>query len=206
MDITPAQRERLLEAVCRSSERAGRLMAGLLRMARLGYEQALDLRPTDIVALCEEEAERARVDSPHLDIAATTVGPPLGEARVAADAIGEILANLVDNARRHARSRIEIRAQAGDGGVELRVIDDGPGLPEGQAESVFERFVSLDHAGGSGLGLAIGRELARSHGGDLTYEDKAFVLRLPCEMQPPEVGNDPAASVRREDPVPSLQP
>jgi PAS domain S-box-containing protein len=187
LDITPAQRERLLGAVCRESERAGRLMSGLLRMARLGHEEALELQPTDVVALCEQEAERARLESPNLAVTAHVEGPAFGPVLLAADVVSEILANLVDNARRHARSRIDISAQAGDHVVQLRVVDDGPGVPEGQTESVFERFVSLDNQGGSGLGLAIARELARAHGGDLTYEQGAFVLRLPAEL---EAGSD----------------
>ena len=183
-DITPAQQERLLEAVCRESERASRLMAGLLRMARLGQEQAREQQWTDVVAVCEEEADRGMLESPHLEIGARAIGPQLGLAWLSPDPIREILSNLVDNARRHAASRIEITAEAVGDGIELRVVDDGPGLPEGQAETVFERFVSLDHRGGSGLGLAIARELARTHGGDLTYEDRAFVLRLPCVVEP----------------------
>ena len=87
--------------------------------------------------------------------------------------------------------------QATDGGVELRVHDDGPGLPPDRAEAAFARFVSLDNRGGSGLGLAIGRELARTHGGDLTYDDGAFVLRLPAVFDPPEEdGTHPGAPAR----------
>lgn len=198
-EITPAQRDRLLEAVCRESERASRLMAGLLRMARLGQEQAREPQWTDVLALCEEEADRARLESPDLDIVARPAGPPFGLAWLTPDPVREILSNLVDNARRHARSRIEVTAEARGGGVELRVVDDGPGLPEGQADAVFERFVSLDHRGGSGLGLAIARELARTHGGDLTYEDRAFVLRLPCRIeaaQEPEAAAGPGHARR----------
>jgi signal transduction histidine kinase len=60
-------------------------------------------------------------------------------------------------------------------------VDDGPGLPERVAERAFDPFVVLDGHGGSGLGLAIARGIARAHGGDLTYEDGRFVLRLPAE-------------------------
>lgn len=198
-DITPDQRDRLLAAVCRESERASRLMAGLLRMARLGQEQAREAEWTDVPALCEEEADRARIESPQLDVVARTVGRPFGQAWLTPDPIREILSNLVDNARRHARSRIEIAVGAQGDGIEVRVSDDGPGLPEGQVEAVFERFVSLDHRGGSGLGLAIGRELARTHGGDLTWEDRSFVLRLPCEFEPvpqPEALAGPGRAAR----------
>ncbi|HUR18558.1 MAG TPA: HAMP domain-containing sensor histidine kinase [Acidimicrobiales bacterium] len=179
-NVTPGQRDHLLAAVVRDSERAGRLMAGLLRLARLGHPQALEVRPTDLVALCEEEADQARPDSPHLKITARAAeGPALGRPEVAADTVSEILANLVDNSRRHARSHIEIVVDRDDQWVRIRVLDDGPGLPEGQAEVAFDRFVSLDAQGGSGLGLAIARELARAQGGDLIYEAGEFMVTLP---------------------------
>ena len=187
--VTPAQHERLLDAMCRESERAGRLMAGLLRLARLGHEEALARQPTDVSALCERGAERARLDGSHLQITVTTVGAPGGRAHLAADAVGEILSNLLDNAVRHARSRIDISTRAGVGAVELRVVNDGPGIPDDQAEQLFQRFVSFDAKGGSGLGLAIGRELARAHGGDLTYESGVFVLRLACQIDPLDAGD-----------------
>lgn len=71
----------------------------------------------------------------------------------------------------------------------MRVADDGPGLPSEQAEVAFDRFVNLDGNGGSGLGLAIARELARAHGGDLIYEDGAFVVNLRWR---PGTATDPA--------------
>ncbi len=94
-------------------------------------------------------------------------------------AVREILAQLLDNARRHAFSRIVLSAAQAGGVVELRVGDDGVGLPAGLVERAFERFASLDGLGGAGLGLPIARDLARLHGGDLGYDDGVFVLRLP---------------------------
>jgi signal transduction histidine kinase len=89
-----------------------------------------------------------------------------------------VVGNLVDNARRHARS--EVRAwfvREGDDLV-LGIADDGAGIPEADRERVFERFVRLDEArardtGGTGLGLAISRELVRRRGGDLRLTDSA---------------------------------
>ena len=91
-----------------------------------------------------------------------------GHARGDAAAVGRVLRNLVDNAVRHAGSRVEV--VVADGSV--RVDDDGAGLDPGDRERVFERFVRLDEArqrdeGGSGLGLAIAREIAREQGGDV---------------------------------------
>jgi signal transduction histidine kinase len=81
-----------------------------------------------------------------------------------------IVANLVDNAVRHAATRVELSATDEDGFALLAVDDDGPGIPDADLERVFDRFTRLDAArdrdsGGSGLGLAIVRELTRRAGG-----------------------------------------
>lgn len=96
-----------------------------------------------------------------------------------------LLRNLVDNARRHAVSRVVVEVSAVDGWAVLSVTDDGPGIPEADRERVFDRFVRLDDArarddGGSGLGLAIVADIARAHGGTAAVEGGSrFVVRLP---------------------------
>jgi signal transduction histidine kinase len=82
-----------------------------------------------------------------------------------------VVGNLVDNARRHARSRVEVSFVREDEAV-LAVADDGAGVPAADRERVFDRFARLDDArardtGGTGLGLAISRELVRRRGGDI---------------------------------------
>ncbi len=103
-------------------------------------------------------------------------------------ALGQVVRNLLDNAVRHARSRVTVElhpAGPGGGEVVLVVSDDGPGIPPEERERVFERFVRLDEArardaGGSGLGLAIVRSVVEAHGGSVTVQDGArFVVRLP---------------------------
>ena len=172
------ERDRLLVDLVREVARASRLMAALLQMARMDQGEELAPAPCDLGALCRDEADRARVLAPDL---AVSVDVDVLPDRVNLDrnAIREVLANLLDNARRHARSSVRIRAAAEHGGVRIRVEDDGPGLAAGAEEQVFERFVSLDGKGGSGLGLPIARGLARAHGGDLVYEEGAFVLQVP---------------------------
>jgi len=61
------------------------------------------------------------------------------------------------------------------------VTDDGPGMDEATAERAFERFATFSAEHGAGLGLPIARGIVEAHGGDLVYEDKAFVIRLPVE-------------------------
>ena len=174
----PQDAERLMITMVRETSRASRLIASLLRMARLDQGVTAELAPVDLVRLCEDEVERLSLLSPDLDIRLETVGTP--HTQLVTDAAGceEVLANLGDNARRHARSAVRIRIEADADQTLVRVVDDGPGLRGEDRERVFERFVSLDGRGGSGLGLPIARGIARSLGGDLTYDD-GFVLAVP---------------------------
>ncbi|MGH8823342.1 MAG: ATP-binding protein, partial [Jiangellaceae bacterium] len=110
------------------------------------------------------------------------------------DALTRVVANLVDNAARHARAEVtvDLHGTPGDG-VTLTVTDDGPGIPTAARESVFERFTRLDEArsrdaGGTGLGLPIARELVRAHGGEIRLEDNGpgvrALVRLPAGSDP----------------------
>jgi two-component system osmolarity sensor histidine kinase EnvZ len=126
---------------------------------------------TDIAALLEDlkaDAEREGHD--------TTVamrGAPVVTVRP--DAFKRCIGNLVSNAARHG-SRIAITASRDERWLIVNVDDDGPGIPTDKRDDVFKPFVRLDEArnvdeGGSGLGLAIARDIARSHGGDVTLSD-----------------------------------
>ena len=88
-----------------------------------------------------------------------------------------MIRNLVDNAVRHANSRIAIEVGGGNGTAILTVSDDGPGIPPAERVRVFERFVRVDSdrsrsGGGAGLGLAIVAEVVAAHGGMVTIDDR----------------------------------
>lgn len=160
----------------------------LLTLARLDQGVAPEPVPTDLAALCHDEVERAASLAPHLTVACHDHDAAGANGPWWLDPSGtrEIVANLLDNARRHARSRIDVEVAVhprDDGSPErlaLRIADDGPGLPADAVDRIFERFVSLDGRGGSGLGLPIAQTLARAQGGELSYEDGSFVLELPA--------------------------
>ncbi len=175
---SPDDRDRLLLNVVRETSRASRVMTGLLRMARVDQGETLRYLPCDVVGLCAEEVERACSLAPDLEISVRSSTEPSYRPELDPNVVREILTNLLDNARRHAGQRIEVTVTPADDLVEIRVLDDGPGLCDDQVERVFERFVSLDGKGGSGLGLTIAKRLAEAHDGDLSYE-QGFVLRLP---------------------------
>ncbi|MCX4486619.1 HAMP domain-containing histidine kinase [Streptomyces anulatus] len=116
-----------------------------------------------------------------------------------------LLRNLIDNAARHATSRVRITVRNQLEHVELSVHDDGPGIPAEESERIFERFVRLDEArtrdhGGTGLGLPIARELAHRQRGSLVLVPSdlgaCFHLRIPRATP----GRPDAGTLRRDRP------
>jgi PAS domain S-box-containing protein len=172
--LEPEERDKLLATMVRETARSARLITGLLRMARIDSGEELPCEPVDVVAICTDEVERVRLRAPQLEM--TVSGDRTAIAAVDVLALREVVANLLDNARRFAISSVEVRTSTIGDSVEVRVTNDGPGVATDERGRIFERFVTLDGAG-SGLGLAIARGLARAMGGDLDY-DGSFVLRL----------------------------
>jgi two-component system osmolarity sensor histidine kinase EnvZ len=104
------------------------------------------------------------------------------------NAFKRAVANLVNNAARFS-THVTVSASKENGSLVVAVDDDGPGIPEAEREHVFRPFYRVDHArnqdsGSTGLGLAIARDIAHSHGGDITLDQSRLgglkaVLRVP---------------------------
>jgi signal transduction histidine kinase len=95
----------------------------------------------------------------------------------------QLMANLVQNALRHtpAQSRITVEARQGEGAAEVTIADDGPGIPAGEHERVFQRFYRLEASRstpGSGLGLSLVGAIAQLHGITIALSDNAPGLRV----------------------------
>jgi signal transduction histidine kinase len=173
-----ATRDELIAGIGVETARMGRLIASLLRIARLDQGELLSVVAADPAEVVTRELERARAAAPHLDIDAKMDLPPT--ARLDAEALAEIVGNLLDNARRHARRTIWVDVRHVDGVLRVEVADDGPGVPPERVVQVFERFVTLDGGGGVGLGLPIARALAEAHGGTVAYVAGHFVATVPA--------------------------
>ena len=109
---------------------------------------------------------------------------------VDAEELRRAVGNLVDNALRHARTRVEVAASADHDQAVISVSDDGPGIPPEDRERVFERFTRLDNArgrgsGGAGLGLAIVRELITRAGGTVVLAAPAPPWNTRAEVRLP---------------------
>jgi signal transduction histidine kinase len=110
--------------------------------------------------------------------------PPEITLRADARRLVQVVRNLVVNALAFAASSIEISAVSFEGGIEIRVGDDGPGVPPEHVNRIFDRFYRADPSrsrstGGAGLGLAIARQLVELHGGSIHYQRPAFIVVLP---------------------------
>jgi signal transduction histidine kinase len=88
--------------------------------------------------------------------------------------LAEVLGNLLDNARKWARSKVTVTARSAGVGVELAIEDDGPGISEADYARVMRRGTKLDESvPGSGLGLNITRAVVEAYGGKVGLERSA---------------------------------
>ena len=127
----------------------------------------------DVAALVRDEAARPR--RVPVDVVVEAAADDAGTVSVPgrADQLGRVIANLLDNACRHAGARVVASVVRRDGAVVVTVDDDGPGIPEADRQRVFERFTRLDPArarpehGGAGLGLALAKAVVERHRGTI---------------------------------------
>ncbi|MFC6087102.1 sensor histidine kinase [Sphaerisporangium aureirubrum] len=164
------------EGVLEDTLRLSRLAEGLLTLARLDERRRPHrAEPVDLGDLVASTAER--YDGAQVVVGAVEPAVVRGDAMD----LGRVVVNLLDNAVRHARSRVTVELRRRDRAMVV-VTDDGPGVPEADRERVFHRFTRLDDArssdeGGAGLGLAIVRETVLAHGGSVHLEDAGPGLR-----------------------------
>jgi signal transduction histidine kinase len=179
---TEGERVRASAVIAESADRMGRLLDTLLAQA------AQEVTEAPGQCLVDPVVRRALAESgiAGLDI---SVEVPAGlEVGASAEVLERILAPLLGNAGRYARSRVAVMAARVAGRVEIEVVDDGPGVPEEFRDHVFEpgrRADPQDGHAGAGLGLALARRLARAAEGDITLEEgrpggAAFLVVLPA--------------------------
>jgi len=182
----------LLTLVRRSVERLTRLASNLVFLGRMESGRVeLKKRRADVRAPVRTVAEDIRrVDAgANIEIVVDVPDAPI-EASVDGDRFIQILTNLLANAVRFAKKSVRVQLTEDGADLELRVEDDGPGIPEGALGKIFERFSRLDAPkSGTGLGLAIVRGVVDAHRGVVRAENlqdenpqitgARFVVRLP---------------------------
>jgi two-component system phosphate regulon sensor histidine kinase PhoR len=186
-------RKPFLDQVSDQADRLHALILDMLSLARIeSGEEMLDLEDvsmSDTVIDCLER-HRPRADAKSIELHAESPPSKL-KVRADAEALFQILDNLVDNAVKYTpeKGKIQVRWNAEGGYVSLQVQDTGPGIPERDLPRIFERFYRVDKArsrevGGTGLGLAIVKHLVQAMKGSIQASSQLgrgtiFTVRLP---------------------------
>lgn len=177
-----------LADIDREIDRLARLVTDLLDLARLDSKAGLELTQCDLVDLVCRVSSSLRplartkrielnVDCPNMLVVTADEGK-----------LYRAVLNVLDNAIKFAATKVEVTCEGGESAT-ICIEDDGPGIPAGSRERIFERFYRVDKArarntGGSGLGLAIAWEIVAMHEGSLTVKSEpgqgaVFCLKLP---------------------------
>jgi signal transduction histidine kinase len=187
------QRQQYYRVITRESERLSRLIDNVLDFSRIeGGRRAYEIAPAPVEPLIRETLDAfayplaQRGFKVEVQIAAA-----VGEAPMDADAVGQALANLIDNAIKYSDERRAIRVEADVVGGRLRIAveDEGIGIADREHAKVFDKFYRVGRSEtqgrrGSGVGLALVRHIAEAHGGAVTVESapgkgSRFTLWLP---------------------------
>jgi len=193
------------------SKRMGVMVEELLVLARLGEGRQPERAPVDFTRVVSDAVADARAAAPDREIsldvqhaaeaaaaAGATRPDAIGTSAAAATTVmgddhqlRQVVANLLTNAREHtpAGAPVHVSLATTDGQAVLAVADEGPGLPAGEIEKVFEPFYRADPSrtrdtGGAGLGLAIVAAIVEAHGGTVAAASEpgagaSFTVRLP---------------------------
>jgi two-component system sensor histidine kinase KdpD len=155
------------------SDRLTRLVTNLLDMTRIeAGVLALDRVDTPVHDVVKEalNAMGSTLRDLHVDV---LIPDSLPDVRVDHVLIVQVLVNLLDNAQRHAppMSSITVAGERRGDRVVLSVADQGPGVPPGDRETIFDRFTQLSTGGRAGLGLTIAKTFVEAHGEQVWYEE-----------------------------------
>jgi signal transduction histidine kinase len=193
-----SERLRSVEIIDQEARRLTHLVENLLHFSRSERQATrLSPAPAPLSALVREAVEAF---APLAAARGMTLATDLADGLVAlvdADALRQMLLNLLDNAAKYgpARQTVTVGLEASEGRARLWVDDQGPGIPAADRERIWERFWRLERDRGSsiagtGIGLSVVRELVALHGGRAWVEDAPgggggarFVIELPLTPQ-----------------------
>jgi len=189
--------QRFLDIVLRHALRMERMVADLLRLARLDARQdPVERSACDVDPLFSAvQLELAMLITSRNQRLVTDIHPDATTVQADAAKLHDALKNLVENAAHYAPAgtQITLQSERKDESIVLSVLDEGPGIPPTELSRIFERFYRLDkarrqesqqHPGGTGLGLSIARHLVELQGGVLSAHNRpeggaVFRIELP---------------------------
>jgi two-component system phosphate regulon sensor histidine kinase PhoR len=195
----PAALTRFLQIIDKHANRLALLIDDLLLLSTLDSGGLrLNRQPVPFRTTVQDAIDDLQVRALARDVTLVNSVPGSLVAVADSDRMRQVISNLLDNAikygRAGGRAAVEGRVLP-NGRIEVKVVDDGPGIPEDSQERIFERFYRVDKArsreqGGTGLGLAIVKHVVQAHGGDVRLESvpgdgSAFIFTLPASAPPP---------------------
>jgi two-component system phosphate regulon sensor histidine kinase PhoR len=189
-------RRQFLGVIDAEADRLSQCISNLLDLARIQAE-GYELRPErfELTQMISDTVDVVGLRFSRHGIGITTEGPTddiwmIGDRPI----LFSMLKNLVDNAAKFSGQGEEVlvKTTRGADGVHIAVHDSGPGIPDDQLHSIFERFYRVKSTSSSGiegfgLGLVIARQAAQAHGGDITVRSRmgvgsTFTVHLPLSM------------------------
>jgi signal transduction histidine kinase len=190
-ELDDKRRSELLEIITTEAARLSRLLDDILWVSRLDSGRARPyIAPVEPLSLTEEVVDATRTHLPTGLSLEVQHDSPLPDVAADPDKLRQVLVNLIENAVKYSRKgRVQVWLGSHYGTVRFSVRDEGPGIPPGQQERIFEKFYRLDPnmtqgVGGTGLGLYICRELVETMNGDIWVESapgegSTFSFELP---------------------------
>lgn len=193
--VEEPKRQEFYRIMLAENDRLHSTIEQVLRTGRLGASRKLNLTSFDLNAIVTECLDRLRTIHPEPAMHVTFI-PAQPVAMLAdADDVRAAVSNLLDNAIKYSNkpAQVEIETRLVDGKyVQLRVRDEGPGIPKAELKQIFKRFYRVPGAlaakvKGTGLGLFIVRSVAQRHGGKAWAESagpgsgSTFILQLPLK-------------------------
>ncbi|MEO0877293.1 MAG: HAMP domain-containing sensor histidine kinase, partial [Bacteroidota bacterium] len=191
-ELTPEQRNKYLQTVMNSSERLSHLIAQLFEYSKLEADQIVpEKEPFLLQELCQDIVFKYQVLAKEKAISLDWQAPrdlPMVFADIGL--VERVLQNLLDNALKHTppHGKVSLILDNADAGVQVRVADSGPGIPEEQQAHIFERYRQLENKKqGSGLGLAIVKKILEIHQSTIQVRNREqagaeFFFQLPLAV------------------------
>jgi signal transduction histidine kinase len=193
-----ATRHEYYRVITRESERLSRLIENVLDFSRIeGGRRTYDLVPVSVEPLVRDTVESfAYVLAQQGFKVDVAISPGLPPVPMDADAVGQALGNLIENAIKYSEARkvLTVEARVEDGGLALTVGDEGIGIPREEQEKIFDKFYRVGRSEtqsrrGSGVGLALVRHVAEAHGGQVRVDSRPgegsrFTLWVPLSRTP----------------------
>lgn len=191
-DLSGEERQRYTAVALDKAQRLEELMGEFFDISRMELGGALRREPVALSLLLEQLADEfyplLRPKELTLNARIQSGLSTLGDA----DRLARVFDNVLRNAVSYSTPGgvIDLTAQRVDGSVQVRISNQGLGIPEGELSNIFQRFYRLDTArssrtGGAGLGLAIAKEIVESHGGVIAAESTGdrvtFQITLPAQ-------------------------